>query len=166
MKQLKTKKIKIKDLKAGMKIKTVKDGKIVLRDVIDVFNTEVAPEKQRLVEFENGTKLECSDNHPIMVSNGDVLFEVYPDNLSVKDSVVTDKGETKISSVKYNNTDVNYIDVTVEDTHTFFVAENQESDMVLTHNCSQGGIRNASATFHYPIWHKDFSELIVLKDLS
>lgn len=31
-------------------------------------------------------------------------------------------------------------------------------------SCSQGGIRNASATITYPIWHYDFEELIVLKN--
>lgn len=30
--------------------------------------------------------------------------------------------------------------------------------------CSQGGIRNASATFFYPIWHLEFEDLIVLKN--
>lgn len=30
--------------------------------------------------------------------------------------------------------------------------------------CSQGGIRNASATLFYPVWHYDFEELIVLKN--
>src|SRR5690606_5483944 len=31
-------------------------------------------------------------------------------------------------------------------------------------SCSQGGIRNASATLTYPIWHYEFPELIVLKN--
>lgn len=31
-------------------------------------------------------------------------------------------------------------------------------------SCSQGGIRNASATLTYPIWHYDFEDLIVLKN--
>jgi ribonucleoside-diphosphate reductase alpha chain len=35
--------------------------------------------------------------------------------------------------------------------------------MVLTHN-SQGGVRNASATVFYPIWHYQFDDLIVLKN--
>jgi len=30
-------------------------------------------------------------------------------------------------------------------------------------SCSQGGIRNASATVFYPIWHHQFDDLIVLK---
>ena len=30
--------------------------------------------------------------------------------------------------------------------------------------CSQGGIRNASCTVYYPIWHIDFEDLIVLKN--
>jgi ribonucleotide reductase alpha subunit len=31
-------------------------------------------------------------------------------------------------------------------------------------SCSQGGIRNASATITYPIWHYQFDDLIVLKN--
>lgn len=31
-------------------------------------------------------------------------------------------------------------------------------------SCSQGGIRNASATVFYPIWHHQFEDLIVLKN--
>lgn len=31
-------------------------------------------------------------------------------------------------------------------------------------SCSQGGIRNASATIFYPIWHHQFEDLIVLKN--
>lgn len=31
-------------------------------------------------------------------------------------------------------------------------------------SCSQGGIRNASATITYPIWHAQFDDLIVLKN--
>ena len=31
-------------------------------------------------------------------------------------------------------------------------------------SCSQGGIRNASATLTYPIWHYEFEDLIVLKN--
>lgn len=31
-------------------------------------------------------------------------------------------------------------------------------------SCSQGGIRNASATLNYPIWHLQFEDLIVLKN--
>jgi ribonucleoside-diphosphate reductase alpha chain len=31
-------------------------------------------------------------------------------------------------------------------------------------SCSQGGIRNASATIFYPIWHLQFDDLIVLKN--
>lgn len=30
--------------------------------------------------------------------------------------------------------------------------------------CNQGGIRNASATFYYPMWHYEFEDLIVLKN--
>lgn len=31
-------------------------------------------------------------------------------------------------------------------------------------SCSQGGVRDGAVTFHYPMWHYEFPELIVLKD--
>ena len=33
-----------------------------------------------------------------------------------------------------------------------------------TSSCSQGGIRGGKATLHYPLWHLEFEELIVLKN--
>lgn len=35
---------------------------------------------------------------------------------------------------------------------------------VLISNCSQGGIRGGAATLHYPAWHLEFENLIVLKN--
>ncbi len=31
-------------------------------------------------------------------------------------------------------------------------------------SCSQGGLRGGSATVHYPIWHREFEQLLVLKN--
>lgn len=31
-------------------------------------------------------------------------------------------------------------------------------------SCSQGGVRDGSVTIHYPLWHYEFPELVVLKD--
>lgn len=33
-----------------------------------------------------------------------------------------------------------------------------------TSSCSQGGIRGGKATLHYPVWHYEFEELVVLKN--
>lgn len=87
-----------------------------------------------------------------------------PKELTGDDRVLTETGFTRLLVADFeqqNNT--GYIDITVEDTHTFFASANKEGPMVLTHN-SQGGIRNASCTVYFPIWHYQFDDLIVLKN--
>jgi ribonucleoside-diphosphate reductase alpha chain len=163
---IKTKKIQIKDLAAGMKIKTKnEEGNIVFKTVIDKWNTIVKSKDQVRLEFENGVVLNCSTNHPIMVwSDSGAFFQKKPHELTTEDRVLTDCGFTRLLTVDFDqNNDENYIDITVEDIHTFFASSSKEGPMVLTHN-SQGGIRNASATVFYPIWHLQFDDLIVLKN--
>jgi len=163
---MKTKKIQIKDLVIGMEIKTMnKLGEIVFKTVTDKFNTRVDVEDQVRLEFENGVVLNCSINHPIMVLGETGKFlQKNPKELTSDHRVLTELGFTRllVSAVGQSNK-VEYIDITVQDTHTFFASSSNDGPMVLTHN-SQGGIRNASATITYPIWHYQFDDLIVLKN--
>jgi ribonucleoside-diphosphate reductase alpha chain len=163
---VKTKKIQIKDLAVGMKIKTKDEtGAIVFKTVTDKWDTVVKQEDQVRLEFENGVVLNCSVNHPIMVlSDSGSFLQKKPRELSSDDRVLTEAGFTRLLVTDFDQqNDTGYIDITVEDTHTFFAASSEDGDMVLTHN-SQGGIRNASATVFYPIWHHQFDDLIVLKN--
>ena len=141
----KTKKIQIKDLAIGMKIKTKTDkGVIVFKTVTDKFDTIVKTADQVRIEFENGVILNCSINHPIMVWNVSGKFEQKnPQELTPDDKVVTENGFTRLLTIDVDqNNDENYIDITVEDEHTFFASSRNDGEMILTHN-SQGGIRNA-----------------------
>jgi intein/homing endonuclease len=163
---VKTKKIQIKDLTAGMKIKTKDEtGTIVFKTVTDKWDTVVKHQDQVRLEFENGVVLNCSVNHPIMVlSDSGVFLQKKPCELSSDDRVITEAGFTRLLVADFEQqNEPGYIDITVEDTHTFFASASKEGPMVLTHN-SQGGIRNASATVFYPIWHHQFDDLIVLKN--
>jgi ribonucleoside-diphosphate reductase alpha chain len=163
---VKTKKIQIKDLAVGMKIKTKDElGKIVFKSVTDKWNTEVRAEDQVRLEFENGVVLNCSVNHPIMVlSDSGVFIQKKPRELTNSDRLLTEGGFTRLLVADFEQSnDENYIDITVEDAHTFFASASNEGPMVLTHN-SQGGIRNASCTVYFPIWHYQFDDLIVLKN--
>jgi hypothetical protein len=165
-KMVKTKKIQIKDLAAGMKIKTKNEqGEVVFKTVTDKWDTVVKTEDQVRLEFENGVILNCSVNHPIMVwSDSGSFLQKNPKDLTGDDRVLTETGFTRLFVADFeqqNNT--GYIDITVEDIHTFFASANKEGPMVLTHN-SQGGIRNASCTVYFPIWHYQFEDLIVLKN--
>lgn len=162
---MKTKKIQIKDLTIGMKIKTKTiDNEIVFKTVTDKFDTIVKHADQVKLNFENGVVINCSINHPIMIYSGDQFIQKLPNELSTNDLVLTDAGFTKLENISFGqDNDENYIDITVDDTHTFFASSSQLGPMVLTHN-SQGGLRNASATIFYPIWHFQFDDLIVLKN--
>lgn len=161
------KKIKIKDLKPGMKIKSIDfiTQEICFKNVDKVWDTIVEKEDQIRLYFSNGVVINCSINHPIMVFDNDLkIIEVLPLELVADDTVISDFGVCEF--VKYEtgqNNDTNYIDITVEDTHTFFAAESIESEMILTHN-SQGAVRGASATFNFPGWHLEFESLIELKN--
>lgn len=162
----KTKKIQIKDLAIGMKIKTKNDrGELVFKTVTDKWNTTVNPEDQVRLEFENGVILNCSVNHPIIVWNETGSFiQKKPKELTDHDRVLTENGFTRLMVADFEqHNDSGYIDITVEDTHTFFASNSNEGPMVLTHN-SQGGIRNASCTVTFPVWHYQFEDLIVLKN--
>lgn len=166
MQQLKTKKIQLKDVKVGMKIKTLNENKeVVFRVITDKFNTIVPKNDQIRLEFENGVVLNCSINHPIMVlSSVGTIDKIMPTELTPDHMVLTESGFTRLLICDFGqDNDENYIDITVDDTHTFFASSTHEGSMVLTHN-SQGGIRNSSCTVYYPIWHYQFDDLIVLKN--
>ena len=161
---MKTKRIQIKDLKVGDKIKTISNGVTVFETVTDKFVSEVTHEDQRLLKFKNGTSLNCSNRHPIMCLVDLKLVEVLPDDLKEEHSVVTENGITRVSEIeKGMKNDTSYLDITVDNTHTFFCSQDKDSEMVLTHN-SQGGVRDGSATTNYPIWHPEVSDLLVLKN--
>jgi intein/homing endonuclease len=163
---VKTKKIQIKDLTAGMKIKTKNEhGEIVFKTVTNKWDTTVSQHDQVRLEFENGVILNCSVYHPIMVLNESGTFlQKKPKDLTNEDRVLTENGFTRLLIADFEQqNDPGYIDITVDDVHTFFASNSSEGPMVLTHN-SQGGIRNASATIFYNIWHLQFEDLIVIKN--
>lgn len=163
---VRTKKIQIKDLAIGMKIKTKNEqGDIVFNTVTDKWDTIVKIEDQVRLEFENGVVLNCSINHPIIVWDESGSFlQKTPRELKNEDRVLTEGGFTRLLVADFEQqNDTGYIDITVEDTHTFFASASNEGPMILTHN-SQGGIRNASCTVTFPVWHYQFEDLIVLKN--
>lgn len=157
--------IQIKDVTPGMKIKTLDNNNIVYRVITDKFNTIVKQQDQVRLVFENGVIINCSTNHPIMIYNKDNIIEqVYPLELTAEHNIISDCGTTKIVSIESNQSnDENYIDITVEDTHTFFTSSTTDGDMILTHN-SQGSIRSSSATLYAPIWHKEIDTILSLKN--
>lgn len=159
------KRIKIEDLKIGDKIKTFNNSEVVFREVTDKFDTTVSVEDQRVVVLENGSKVRCSKRHPFMCLTENGVVEILPDDLTSDSEVLTETGKTtRVVEVTGDNQNERYIDITVEDTETFFASDDNDSQMTLTHNCSQGGVRSSSVTMFYPFWHYEVEEMLVLKN--
>jgi ribonucleoside-diphosphate reductase alpha chain len=163
---MRTKKIKIKDLRPGMKIKSYdkETNMVVFCKVEDVWKTNVHKENQRIVKFENRSTIFCSANHPIIVKRDEKITSVLPDDLLPTDHVLTENGLTKTVSVEVDNRDEAHYDISVEGTEVFFAQTSLDEEMILTHNCSQGGVRGGAATIYYPLWHYEVEDLLVLKN--
>ncbi len=160
----KTKKIQIKDLQIGQKIKTYENGKIVYKMVEDVFPSTVPKGSQFKVTFNSGSEVHCSYKHPIICDAGNgTTKQIRAIDLSEADSAISDAGHTTMHSIEPLDIEENFIDITVKDTHVFFTSHDKDSEMVLTHN-TQNGIRGGSATLHFPWWHSEIEDLIVLKN--
>jgi hypothetical protein len=161
---MKTKKIQLKDLRAGMRVKSFDGTKTVFQQVVDIWPTVVEKQDQLILEFTNGTTLRCSAKHPIMVREGDVLVQVLPHDLNEFHEVITDTGSCYLKSVVSDSEEINYVDLEVENTNTFFASAEKTNPLILTHNCNQGGVRGGSATTFFEFWHLEFEDLVVLKN--
>lgn len=158
-----TEMIQLKELKPGMLIKSYEAGRVVYKNVVEVWNTKVKKSDRLVLEFTNGTKLRCSSNHPIMVLVDNEVEQRLPNALTEFDEIITDNGSCYLYSITEDIEEIEYIDIEVEDTHTFFASLLKNDKMILTHN-SQGGVRNGAATLYYPIWHYEIEDLLVLKN--
>lgn len=153
----------ISELKPGMKIKSYDNGQAVFKEVTDVWNTEVQQHDQVCIKFLNATTVHCSINHPIMVRRHGEVVEVLPADLTTDDLVVSENGYSILEGVHIGQENaINYVDISVDDTHTFFTSDKIDGEMVLTHN-SQGGIRSGAATLYVPIWHLEIENILTLK---
>lgn len=149
---MKTKKIQLRDLKVGDKIKTLdpKTYENTFKTVTSIWDTEVPKEDQVTLTFMGGTQLHCSINHPIMTLTEDGVKQTLPNELNESDWVISENAFTKLDARTGDDQPTGYIDITVEGTHTFFAASSPDEEMVLTHN-SQGGIRNACIRKDTPV---------------
>jgi ribonucleoside-diphosphate reductase alpha chain len=150
-----------------MKIKTLDQttNRIVYSEVTDKWETNVESLDQRIIIFNDGSELKCSKNHPILIKKNDKFVQIYPDDLNKFDEIIIDSFDKQLNmiSVLQDNRLKKHIDITVENHHTFFVSDNKDSHMILTHN-SQGGVRGGAATLYYPLWHLEIEDMLVLKN--
>ena len=166
---------KIDDVVPGMEILTSSDpnqpNKFSV--VLDKWDSNVKPENQLILTFENNTKIRCSTDHKIMYYDAetDSIKRVLPLELTPEHKIISANPNnrfTKLKSIERDDQDQRYIDITVQGTESFFAADeivfDDASGAILISNCSQGGIRGGAATLHYPAWHLEFENLIVLKN--
>ena len=154
----------ISELAVGMNIKTHEAGKNVYKKVIDVWQTNVSQSQQVKLTFSNDTTIHCSINHPIMVmGDNEVVSQVMPSDLTVDDMVVSEFGIVYLTDriVGQENPEI-YIDISVEETHTFYTSDTIDGKMILTHN-SQGGVRGGAATLYAPFWHYEIMTIMSLR---
>jgi ribonucleoside-diphosphate reductase alpha subunit len=157
-------KIQLKDLKPGMRVKSFDGGKFVFQKVLDIWPTIVEAEDRLILRFTNGTSLRCSVRHPIMVMHNDQLIQVLPRELNQFHEIVTENGSCYLDSIEPDTENVNYLDLEVENTNTFFASAEKNNPLILTHNCSQGGVRGGAATVFFQFWHFEFEDMVVLKN--
>ena len=96
--------------------------------------------------------------------NGDTVQKL-PEDLVSTDEVISTNGIVYMNSVsKGGSRDPRYMDVSVDGSNLFFAQAPDSNNMILVHNCNQGGIRGGAATVYFPFWHLEFEDLIVLKN--
>lgn len=157
-------KIRLSDLKVGMKIKSYEDGEITFKEVTDVWETTVPEDDQVRLTFTNGATIHCSKNHPIMVLQDGVVIQKMPNQLNFINDIISENGLTRLFQRLIGcSNDTGYIDITVADSNVFFAASEEDEEMVLTHN-SQGGVRKGSATVYFTFWHYEIEDILVLKN--
>lgn len=166
-KPIKTKKIKLADLKPGDKIKSycTTTHNVVFSNVLDVWDTLVPKEEQVRINFDDGSHLECSTLHPIMVNVKGSTIQKMPEDLTHSDQVISTNGIVYMTSVsKGGSRDPRYMDISVDGSNFFFAQAPDTHNMILVHNCNQGGVRGGAATCYFPFWHMQFEDLVVLKN--
>jgi ribonucleoside-diphosphate reductase alpha chain len=161
---MKTKRIQLKDVKPGMRIKSFDGTNHVFQKVVNIWETVVDPQDKLILNFTNGTTFKCSAKHPIMVMENNRLIQVLPRDLSQFHEIVTESGTCYLESIETDIADVRYLDLEVENTNTFFAGAEKANPLILTHNCNQGGVRGGAATAFFQFWHLEFEDLVVLKN--
>jgi hypothetical protein len=160
-------KIKLKDLKVGDRIKSYCPAThdIVFNEVKNIWDTIVSPEDQVQLSFSDGSTINCSKNHPVMVNHNGKTVDVLPEDLLPEHEVITDHGVVYLKDIIVGcNNDTKYIDISVDNSELFFAQQKENQSMILVHNCNQGGVRGGAATGFFPFWHLEFEDLVVLKN--
>lgn len=104
--------------------------------------------------LENGMSLRCADNHIVFT---DKLEEIFTKNLTINHYLFTDKGVSKVKSVKKLNHKVSMCDLTVNDqNHRYYTSG------ILSHNTVSAAI----FILHFVTFNNDKNVLIAANKLE
>jgi len=155
--KINTKRIYIQDAKEGMVVSSydIDKNKLVYKTVLNTFTPIVESYRQYELEFESGGTIVTSNSHPMLVYRN--KWEYIPtEEVVVGDIVKTIDGTCKVSKINIGNlAEEQFYDIEVQDTNNYFATSNNSSSMYITHN---------SATTHFPIWHSEIEDILVLKN--
>lgn len=114
-------------MKKFVSIKTLKDievktdiGYVPLKNILKTVKYSVYS-----VKFDSGISLKCADNHILIDIDGN---EVFAKNLKQGDSVITEEGPVKVSSITFLGYSDNMYDLQMEYHHKYY------TNKVLSHN--------------------------------
>jgi len=106
------------------------------------------------IMLENGTSVITSTIHPTLVFRNEIWDYVDAEHLVVGDICWTNTEKSTITKLRPANITPEFADFSVDVTENYYAGKNPDKMMVV-HN---------SATLHYPIWHYEVEDLLVLKN--
>jgi ribonucleoside-diphosphate reductase alpha subunit len=157
--KINTKKLNITEVSVGDYIKSfnIDSNNIEYNEILHLHNPIVEIERQIKLIFDNGQSIITSKTHPMCYLN-DTKWEYKETGLlNVGDICKFEEGSGVITNILTNeevNNDINFFDLTVNNVNNYFSGSNIDN-LVLTHN---------SSTVHFPYWHKDIEDILVLKN--
>ena len=152
----------IKDVKVGDLAVTMNGKDIVAEPVLSVYDVNVNKGSQYFYSTGHG-KVETSAWHPVEVVTNNGIVTKRADELQIGDSIIYMLGSklstTKIKEVGNSDNDIEYKDLTIANTHRYFVKTGNAFSLV--HNTRKGAI----AVYIEP-WHMNVFDFLDSKNPS
>lgn len=146
--------IPVHQIKQGdlIKCRDIASGKDRFRTVLATMSPYV--EDQLEITTVDGYQICTSKTHPIAIVRDKKETYIETHELSLGDLIITTNGYQLVESISSADYNKIFTDFTVDEDNNYY-AGNQANKLILAHN---------SATVHFPLWHYEFEELIVLKN--
>jgi ribonucleotide reductase alpha subunit len=157
--KINTKKVKITETSVGDYIKSfnIDTNQIEYNEILHLHYPIVDIDRQIKLIFDNGQSIITSKSHPMCYFNNGNWEYKETGLLKVGDICKFENGSGSIINILVDeevNNDINFFDLTVDKVNNYFSGDNIDN-LVLTHN---------SSTVHFPFWHKEIEDILVLKN--